>query len=305
MTGTVKEIIEAKERVGEGAYLWLAYDGIAILWACEEDSHTTDPLQRWELDSTEKDQLIETGLVDDQGVLGCSGENYEKVESICAKMLSENSPTDPTLFKRIIHQLVNAGITIDHIATAKARAETPNVVAVFKGGDSDEETPEDWDYIEVLGGEAIIWGYDGGDFQAQLLTAEQISHYYEDPQVTVADLEGLRYLERKGVRLYDEADITVISERMKAERQARMDAARNLSMVLPDEFLKLCEEVHETPAAILEGFIADLCHLQESPYITNGSDERDMAEAYFDRCGYRVRVEWERERLKAEADKKS
>lgn len=179
--------------------------------------------------------------------------------------------------------------TVDHAATAKAKAETPNIVAIFKGGDSDEDTPEDWRYIEVLGGEATIWGY-VGDFSVQLLTAQQAQHYYEDPQITVADLKDLRFIEREGGKLYDGADISVISERKKSERQARMDAARNLVMVLPDEFLKLCEEVHDTPAAILEGFIADLCHLQESPYITTGSDERDMAEAYFERCGYRARV---------------
>ena len=65
-----------------------------------------------------------------------------------------------------------------------------------------------------------------------------------------------------------------------------------MKLVLPDAFLALCEEVNETPVAILQGFIADLCHLEERPYITNGSDERLFAEQYFDRCGYRARAEW-------------
>lgn len=201
-----------------------------------------------------------------------------------------SSPTDTELFDRITSRLVAAGINIDVAATAKARTESPNVVAVFRGVDDSDEL----DYIEILGSEATIWGYNG-EVQAELLTPGQIQHYYEDPPITPEDLAGLRCIERDGQKLYDEGDTNSLSERKTAKRKAHREGQRNLTLTLPDEFLKLCEEVNESPAAILEGFIADLCHLEERPYITNGSDERLFAEEYFDRCGYRTRAEWARE----------
>jgi len=175
-------------------------------------------------------------------------------------------------------------VEVNQAATAKARAESPNVVAVFRAEDQDE-----LDYIEAIGGEVTLWGY-GGEIQAELLTAKQIQHHYDEPPITPEDLAGLRFLERDSVRLYDETDIHRLST-----RKSRWEALRNLTLALPDELLKLCEEVNTTPEAVLQGFIADLCHLVERPYITNGSDERLFAEQYFDRCGYRDRAEWERE----------
>ena len=299
MTGTVKDIIDAKRRAGETAFLWLTHSSVAALYDKEEDSYESGiPVRQWELDPIEREQLIETGLVDGMGVLGSTGEDaYETVERICLQMLEENSPTDPTLFDRMTNQLAAAGVEIDQAATARARTESPNVIAVFKGG----ENPAELDYIEVLEGEATIWGY-SGEVQAELLSVKQIQHYYEDTPITAADLAGLRYIEKDGQRFYDEADLIPISKRKTEEKTARMEAARNLALVLPDAFLKLCDEVGETPATILEGFIADLCGLEggerEEGYITNGSDERDMAEAYFDRCGYRWRAEEKREREK-------
>ena len=287
MTGTVKEIVEAKRKAGEEAYLWLTHTGICALFQRESDSCETGvPLQRWELDPIEREQLTETGLVDGMGVLGCNGETtYEKVEDICLRMLQDSEPTDPTLFDRITNQLISAGVIIDQSATAKSRAESPNVVAVFESGEGDER-----DYIEVIGREATIWGY-SGEIQAELLTLQQVQHYYEDPPITLKDLADLRFIEREGQKLYDEADLSVISEKKTGERKARREKLRTLTLVLPDEFLQLCEEVEVPPAAILQGFIADLCHLEERPYITSGSDERLFAEQYFDRCGYRFRAE--------------
>jgi hypothetical protein len=59
---------------------------------------------------------------------------------------------------------------------------------------------------------------------------------------------------------------------------------------IPSEFSELCNEVGLEPVDVLRGFIADLCNLQnmesnprEDGFSSNGSDERDMAESYFER----------------------
>jgi len=64
-----------------------------------------------------------------------------------------------------------------------------------------------------------------------------------------------------------------------------------LSLDLPREFLKLCEDCGLTPATVLRGFVADLCSLynrcscpREDSYSSSGSDERAMAKDYFRRA---------------------
>lgn len=66
-----------------------------------------------------------------------------------------------------------------------------------------------------------------------------------------------------------------------------------LKLKLPPEFLELCERDGVQPEMVIRGFIADLCSLfsyvnnpRGDGYSTNGSDERDMAVAYYERCGY-------------------
>ena len=283
MTGTVKEIIAAKRRAGQKAYLWLTHSGVIALFATKADSFGSGtPLQRWELDPIERDQIIETGLVDGVGVLGSPLDTiYERAQAICLLMIRRNVPTDPTLFDRIINQLDAAGVDIDRDATAKARAESPNVVAVLKG---EEGLPGERDYIEILGEDPVIWRY-SGEIQAELLTAKQVSHYYADPPVTLEDLAGLRFIERDGEKLYDEAE-----------------EQRNLPLVLPDEFLLLCEQYELTPEQALRGFIADVCGIvnyvcnpdippRTDGYSSNGSDERDMANSYWNRAHWSPDVE--------------
>jgi hypothetical protein len=51
-----------------------------------------------------------------------------------------------------------------------------------------------------------------------------------------------------------------------------------MNIKLPLEFKNLCKQDGVSPREVLEGFIRDLCSL--------GSDERDKAQAYYDRCGY-------------------
>lgn len=247
----------------------------------------------------------------DKGYAGISNEDTKEVlvwnESASKRNLSSaveaglnilkaSDPSDPTLFVRITAELARAGLLIDQDATARAREESPNVVAVF----SESEVPEDQVYMEIMGEAVEAFPYDGQVY-AELTPASKIEEYFEDPPLTSTDLARLRFIERNGERWYDSDDLDRVSAKKTEERQAHREAMRNVSLTLPDKFLELCDEVNMAPAAILEGFIADLCNLREAPYITNGSDERDHAEQYFDRCGYRFMARMEREESKREA----
>lgn len=73
-----------------------------------------------------------------------------------------------------------------------------------------------------------------------------------------------------------------------------MSRRKTLKLELPVEFLDLCEEYHTDPETVLRGFIADVCGIRNSAsdprpdgLCSHGSDEREMAWAYFQRCGYR------------------
>jgi hypothetical protein len=51
-------------------------------------------------------------------------------------------------------------------------------------------------------------------------------------------------------------------------------------VLLPHEFVAMCEADDVTPDEVLNGFLADLCGLDSS----HGSDEQDLAQRYYDRC---------------------
>ncbi|MCO5091965.1 hypothetical protein [Bosea sp. (in: a-proteobacteria)] len=70
-----------------------------------------------------------------------------------------------------------------------------------------------------------------------------------------------------------------------------MAKQQSVKIDLPSEFRFLCEDADVSPKDVLEGFIRDLCALPGS----NGSDERDRAQAYFDRCGYAFMAQLRRE----------
>jgi hypothetical protein len=66
-----------------------------------------------------------------------------------------------------------------------------------------------------------------------------------------------------------------------------------LTIALPSEMIRLCEGDGVESQVVLCGFIADLCGLMNwardprpDGYSSNGSDERDHAEAYYERVGY-------------------
>jgi len=72
-----------------------------------------------------------------------------------------------------------------------------------------------------------------------------------------------------------------------------MKRKKKLTIELPVEFIKLCEADGVTPDMVLRGFIADLCRIiswaaepRADGYNSNGSDEREMARAYYRRVGY-------------------
>jgi hypothetical protein len=57
-----------------------------------------------------------------------------------------------------------------------------------------------------------------------------------------------------------------------------------MNIKLPLEFKNLYKQDGVSLREVLEGFIRDLCALDGS----HGSDERDKAQAYYDRCGLSV-----------------
>jgi hypothetical protein len=66
-----------------------------------------------------------------------------------------------------------------------------------------------------------------------------------------------------------------------------------LNIELPAEFIELCEADGVTPEIVPRGFIADLCGIhnyvsapRQDGYSSNGSDERSMAQDYYERVGY-------------------
>jgi len=68
---------------------------------------------------------------------------------------------------------------------------------------------------------------------------------------------------------------------------------KRLTLDLPPEYLDLCREYGLDPSAVLRGFVVDLCEIQswiDDPrpdgYASHGSDERDLAWRWFERCGY-------------------
>ncbi|MBD8051132.1 hypothetical protein [Limnohabitans radicicola] len=69
------------------------------------------------------------------------------------------------------------------------------------------------------------------------------------------------------------------------------DQTQELKLLIPPELIAMCESRGLTAKDVLEGFIADLCGLQnyfvlprEDGYSSNGSDEREYAEQWFERA---------------------
>jgi len=66
-----------------------------------------------------------------------------------------------------------------------------------------------------------------------------------------------------------------------------------ITIDLPDEFIDVCKADNVDPEVVLRGFVADLSQIinwvsdpRDDGYSSNGSDERMMARAYYERVGY-------------------
>ena len=72
-----------------------------------------------------------------------------------------------------------------------------------------------------------------------------------------------------------------------------MKRNNQLTIELPAEFIEMCEADGVTPEIVLRGFIADVSGIiswarapRQDGYNSNGSDERSMAQDYYERVGY-------------------
>jgi hypothetical protein len=76
-------------------------------------------------------------------------------------------------------------------------------------------------------------------------------------------------------------------------KENTMKRKNKITIELPIEFIELCEGDGVTPEIVLRGFIADLAGIhnwvanpRSDGYSSNGSDERSMAQEYYERVGY-------------------
>ncbi|WP_047536676.1 hypothetical protein [Methylotenera versatilis] len=67
----------------------------------------------------------------------------------------------------------------------------------------------------------------------------------------------------------------------------KLDAKNVVTIEIDNEFADICKRNCTNPVEVLNGFIADLCELNNS----HGSDERRLANDYFDRVGYSWRAQ--------------
>lgn len=75
---------------------------------------------------------------------------------------------------------------------------------------------------------------------------------------------------------------------------------KELTITVPDQFMAFCAENMVNPIDVLCGFVGDLTGVVGGDLgkcISNGSDERDLAEQYFLRCGYPFMISEQREAL--------
>jgi hypothetical protein len=229
--------------------------------------------------------------------------DFESIENtevswlkVCNDVLAANPGLDgAALFDAITVALPGAGVKVDVEVTASLRANHPNGVAVVDLGEGER------DLIEFLHpGEFDIRQYTLGEDACDLISeVEAIDRFQLDEiTVTAEDLAALRFVLRDGVKLYDIEDVFRLHDAKEQARTARFNEQRAVSFDLPNEFLLLCEQYGLTPVAALRGFVADVCGIdnyvanpREDGYSSNGSDERHMARAYFDRAHWSPEVE--------------
>lgn len=64
--------------------------------------------------------------------------------------------------------------------------------------------------------------------------------------------------------------------------------AKTLTLELPIEFIRLCRLDKVAPEAVLLGFIADLCNIDDAErgYVRHASAGRDIARFYYEQVGH-------------------
>jgi hypothetical protein len=70
------------------------------------------------------------------------------------------------------------------------------------------------------------------------------------------------------------------AEGTRAWGETNMANHKSTVVLLPQEFVAMCEADGVSPGEVLNGFLADLCGLNGG----HGSDERELAQRYYDRC---------------------
>ena len=68
--------------------------------------------------------------------------------------------------------------------------------------------------------------------------------------------------------------MTIQRKASRAWRETNMANHQSTVVLLPPEFIAMCEADGVSPDEVLNGFLADLCGL----YGSHGSDERDLAQ---------------------------
>ena len=109
----------------------------------------------------------------------------------------------------------------------------------------------------------------------------------------IRELAGMLELTHWREELELERAIEAHVSELRDELDCDYFGMRVISVALAAEFVELCERDKVQPETVLRGFIADLCGLMNwvrnpraDGYSSNGSDERDLAEHYYDRVGY-------------------
>ena len=109
----------------------------------------------------------------------------------------------------------------------------------------------------------------------------------------VQELAGMIEL----ARWSEQSELEYDLERHAAQLEDQLhDEYRGMGIVTiatPAEFMRLCERHQAKPDVVLRGFIADLCGIinwvkepRPDGYASHGSDERRLADEYYERVGY-------------------
>jgi hypothetical protein len=119
---------------------------------------------------------------------------------------------------------------------------------------------------------------------------------WQQPQIIeqrIKALDGMLELAHWREETQLENDIELHIAELDEQLDTQYGGMRVIALALPPEFIRLCESDGVKPEIVLRGFIADLCgimnwsnHPRVDGYSSNGSDERRLAEEYYERVGY-------------------